>query len=38
MAGKLVKTSMDHQRNRGSTATTTDTAQLGNFETKGMYS
>ena len=27
-----------HQQNRGSTTTTTDTAQLGNFATRGMYS
>ena len=38
MAEKLDKTSVDNRQNRGSTTTTKDTAQLGNFATRGMYS
>ena len=38
MAGKLVKTSIDTQQNKGSTTTTIGATQLGYFETRGMYS
>ena len=37
MAGKLIKTSIDNGQNRGSTTTTTDTTQLENFASRGMY-